>query len=188
MRPVALPILNVLALLLCVTIAYGGDITLELSPTKVSITPKKLPRLTATIRNGSDRVITLVLPGDGSEAGLRTPITGWSFLPAQPPNRRREHPPQIPSQPPRGFSDVNPLTRSEVFTLKPGNTKSFEVWVRMSNLPTGRYRAVYYYVNDPTKRLQGYPLGPNETGAEEIMAKSTSCQLISNEIIVNVVK
>lgn len=141
------------------------------------------------MRNESDRTVTLVLPGDGSAVGLRTPMTGWSFLPSgRPVETARKHPLKMPLQPTRGFAEINALRRSEVFALKPSETRSFDVWLNLPALSAGRYRAVYYYVNNPTARLTGDLLGANEPGAEELIAKSTPCELVSNEITVDVIE
>ena len=56
-------------------------LSLRIEPTTVLIWSKQTPQVTAWISNNRNSPIKLVLPGDGSRMGRRTPIIEWIFTP-----------------------------------------------------------------------------------------------------------
>src|SRR5687768_12196104 len=62
----------------------GVVLGMELRPARQVIKAGKMPVFTATLDNQSERTITLVEPGDGSEAGMRTPLLRWAPPQTQP--------------------------------------------------------------------------------------------------------
>jgi hypothetical protein len=90
--------------------------------TPVRLDQKKA--ICAILFNQGDAPATLVLPGDGSYEARRTPIVAWSVLPADDPKASRVGPPTEPQFRPCGNLDA--LTRDQVFTLRPGETRVVE--------------------------------------------------------------
>lgn len=142
-------------------------------------------RFAVTIRNRGSNSVTLVQPGDGSARQSRTPFVGWSILPAD--AKKLSHP-ETPSLPEGPFcGNINSVRLSEVFSLKPGETRRLEDWIGNPTFEKpGRYRLVCYYQNIPEVKVSGIPLRPHENGALDRMRKSTPCRLTSDEIVVDV--
>jgi hypothetical protein len=139
------------------------------------------PAISITVKNQSKKPLTLVLPGDGSESGWRTPVIGWSVLQAK--QEAAKHP-----KTPRLYEggrcgNVNALKRNEVFVLGAGESKNLGEW---SGFPTmvepGTYRVVFYYANDPTLKWRGLPLGQHDPEAMKLVQQSHPCSLVSNEL------
>lgn len=128
--------------------------------------------------NTGDRAVTLVMPGDGSDAAWRTPILRWSVSS----ETGYETPPLF------RCGNVNPLRPDEVFTLAPGERRRLPQWVPpISGVSPGAYTLRLTYINDPTLKWQGVPLGPHDPAAIERIRESTPCRAISNELKVTVV-
>lgn len=140
---------------------------------------------TVEIANDGDGPVTLVLPGDGSTWGWRTPKIGWSILSAD-----SEDPhPDWPSKP-DGLrcGNINALDADEVFTLDPGAFMPLGEWLGFPNhaLAPGRYRVVFYYANVPDLEWQGLPLGKHDAKAMETISGSTPLTLRSNEAVIEI--
>lgn len=137
----------------------------------------------ATLTNNRAEPIVLVTPGDGSEVGLRTPITGWSILSASL-HGKTDHPKIMPPQPSRGFGEINAPKATEVFVLPPSRSRTIRISLRAAlNLRRGRYAAVCYYINDPSFRITTQILDREDLRATSLIARSTRCSLHSNEVI-----
>lgn len=138
------------------------------------------------IRNTSKSNVSLVMPGDGSEVGMRTPVIGWSILSA---DSDDEHPKTPPRTPGARCGNTNALRMNEIFTLKPRETREFECRIdRPTGLTPGKYRIVFYYSNDPQMKWSGVPLGgEHDREAMRRVKESTAVALISNEVQFEVV-
>jgi hypothetical protein len=138
------------------------------------------------INNVGDAPVTLVLPGDGSEVSWRTPVIKWSLT--------RLDPPDSKAAAPLGFSggrcgNVNKLDLREIFTLKPGETQKIGQWVNLPyGMPPGQYSVVFHYSNIPDMKWQGVPLGKHDPAAMQQVKRSTPISLVSNEVIVEIIK
>lgn len=119
------------------------------------------------IVNSSKRSVTLVLPGDGSEDGMRTPRIRWT-----------------PESPRRGrCGNINCLRSDEVFTLAPGEERELGDWVGRPELPgPGTHRVAVTYENVPDLGWSGVPLGDHDEAAMERIRRSTPVRSTSNAI------
>jgi len=99
-----------------VTLAVGDapdcGLLLRVEPPIARVRPGDCcPPFSATISNRGQRVLTLVLPGDGSNGGDRTPIVRWEYGPAV-----------VRSS--KVCGNYRPLQPGEVFTLHPGTCQA----------------------------------------------------------------
>ena len=168
--------------------ANAADLELKIE-LKDQVVINKHPRsLSKTITNTSSKDVTLVLPGDGSRYGWRTPVIGWSVIPAD--DKKTKHP-EVPT-PPKVVArcgNINALKADEVFTLKPGESKVIDRGVGIPPFPgPGKYRIKFFYSNIPDIKWSGVPLGKHDPQAASKIPGSTPCKLISNELIVTVTK
>lgn len=174
-------------LALCMTAAGAArspecaGVRLEISSDALTVKTGETPAIRARLVSGADEPIVLVRPGDGSDAGWRTPVIGWSAIRADDPAAKHPSGPQRA----RGARDgnVNPLTAKDLITLKPGQTEALGSWVGGLTFPAaGTYKVVLYYRNDPALEWKGIPLGSHDASAMERVKRSASCSLVSNEL------
>src|SRR5262249_20465372 len=129
--------------------------------------------------------VILIRPGDGSDCGWRTPITGWSVIDTRKPSAKHPATPRLNTN--LRCGNLDPFSPKELFTLLPG--KRMQIMPYFYNWPyysPGRYRVVFYYINDPTKQwnmaLGEAPVPP----ADRLIKGSTACRLRSNELILTI--
>jgi hypothetical protein len=146
------------------------------------------PDVQVTITNTGSETVTLVLPGDGSGWGARTPAVNWSIVPLD--ERARN----APSNELRilGCGNMDQMRWEEIFTLAPGETKTFKVslpWLR----GPGVYRVAFHYTNRPGLGGGGRSFWYNPLDGNALYPLavwrarySTECALVSNEIVVTV--
>ena len=165
------------------------DLALTIRAEHARVTLGQTVRIHATLTNLGTEPVTLVDPGDGSEAGWRTPIIGWSILgptesdSAPPAGTHPDEPPLVPA---RG-GNVNPLSRDEIFELAPGEARRLNDWIDVPRLRSeGVYRLVFYYRNDPGATVEGLPFDEHDPVALRQISDSTACALVSNEIRITV--
>lgn len=178
----------ILVLLLQIaSFAWAGELRLTVTPAELSVGRDGVAEVTGTITNDTAKAVTLVLPADGSDAHMRTPITGWSLISTNSLGPIDRHP-ETPVPRKRGYGDINALRRDQVFILPIRGKKSFSAWLAPRDFAAapGVYRAVFYYINDPKLKLTGYVLGKHDAGVEKRIRSSTPCRLVSNEIAVTV--
>lgn len=139
------------------------------------------------LKNGGTIPVTLVMPGDGSLSGRRTPITGWSLLPVDSDDDHPRTPPRFGGP---ICGNINPLKAEEVFSLNPGESKNLGVWAGLPtrNLKPGKYRVAFYYKNDPKLKWRGIPLGAHDPKAMQRIRESTPVDLKSNEQIIELIE
>lgn len=144
-------------------------------------------RFAATILNFGTEPLILVEPGDGSEAGWRTPIVGWSILHGSAADLA-SHPDEPDLKPARG-ENVDPLGSDEIFVLQPGEQRRLSEWIEAPRLTRlGTHRVVMYYRNDPWATIEGLPFEPHDPAALDLIRSTTPCTLVSNEVVVEVVE
>lgn len=163
-----------------------AGLKLRLSVTRTTWKMSETPRLKVSIQNNSLEPVTLVHPGDGSESGWRTPIINWSVLPTA--SRKKHSNQAVPLSIPR-CGNMNPFDASEMFSLAPGQTKTWNTWISHSpflNLKPGRYRVVFLYANRPD--LQWRNEQENDPLLMEQVRNSRECSLKSNEITLLITK
>lgn len=132
-------------------------------------------RFRGVLKNGGPRPVTLIQPGDGSEAGWRTPILTWQV-------KTLSGTPVAPSRGAR-CGNMNQLDASEVFPLRPGEQVALDRWLGRPFVPDGRYVVRLVYENDPNR------LGRDGSMAAPLVQKafrtSTPCRVQSQELLVD---
>jgi hypothetical protein len=156
-----------------------AGVRLEIAADATVLRVGERPQVRAGVVNESKTAVALVLPGDGSSVGWRTPIVGWSVLNADDRGTR-------PSAPPvRGSRDgnINPLTAKDLLTLEPGTSAPLGDWLGSPSFPSpGAYRVVFYYRNIPDLSWKGITLGQHNAAAMKQVGRTAPCSLVSNEL------
>lgn len=112
-------------------------------------------RFTGALVNRRSVPVTIVLPGDGSEPGMRTPHIRWDIRDAETGERM--------STGWIGCGNIDAMRAEEIVTLAPGQRQPISVTRRLWT--PGRYRVVLRYDNDPKR---GIPRGHDD--APEVLA------------------
>lgn len=135
-----------------------------------------------TLVNKGDKPVSLVMPGDGSSSGWRTPLIGWSVIKK---GEAGKHPNEVPLYKGPRCKQMNPLQKSEIFTLQPGQSKKLE-WTSIPDQvdKPGTYRLVCYYANNP--EIPWHAWRQHDPEAIKLAQQSTKCFLRSNEIEIEV--
>jgi hypothetical protein len=121
--------------------------------------------------NTGDRPVTLVMPGDGSGNGRRTPLLRWSASPDL-------EKPQV-----LYCGNINRLRPGEVFTLAPGERKKLREWVPPIFGVAGRtYTVRLSYINDPALQWGGLELGPHDPATMRQVRESRPCLADSTDV------
>lgn len=130
-----------------------------------------------TLRNTDPDTVTLVLPGDGSFFGRRTPLMDWDIR--LPGGARLERVPVL------RCGNINPLIAEEVFRLPPGGLRTFRTAVPAYYRyeKSRRYRFRLSYENRPRLAWGGGLLGSHDSDALRLLRQSTRCRLVSNEVV-----
>jgi hypothetical protein len=161
--------------------AAPATLDLRISAKEASVVLGQQPQITATITNKGSAPVTLVLPGDGSESGWRTPLVGFSSVKVDKDNPK--HPAAVPLYRGGRCGNINALKTNEVFTLAQGKSQDLTDWIGSPQLPgPGTYSVVLYYANEPGLKWQGVPLGRHDPDAMKRVGQSHKCLLISNEL------
>lgn len=162
--------------------AAPTSLDLHIAARETSLTLGEQPSIRATITNRGSAPVTLVLPGDGSESGWRTPLVGFSSINVGRGGKPR-HPTEVPLYHGGRCGNINSLKSDEVFSLAPGESKALGDWIGSPQLTEpGTYRVVFYYANDPGLKWQGIPLGQHDPDAMRRIEESDRCRLVSNEL------
>jgi hypothetical protein len=159
----------------------AATLGLHIAAKDESLTVGQQAQITATITNNGKAPVTLVLPGDGSESGWRTPLVGFSSIKMD--KDKPRHPATVPLYRGGRCGNINALKSNEVFTLAPGKSKDLSGWIGSPQFTEpGTCSVVFYYANDPTLKWRGVPLGKHDPDALKQVEKSYQCLLISNEL------
>jgi hypothetical protein len=157
----------------------AGELSLAIVPAAAAIKRGDQLRVEATLTNTGTSPVILVLPGDGSFSGWRTPIIRWSYVAHDSPQPYSE---QFLGTD-RFCGNINALRQSEVFTLLPSASRVLNEWINpVVDLAPGRYRLKMHYINEPSRKISGIPLGAHETGVVDVIRRSTACKVVSNEV------
>ncbi|MBX3207673.1 MAG: hypothetical protein KF764_21670 [Labilithrix sp.] len=128
-------------------------------------------RFTLTLKNDGTKTLRLVVPGDGSEVGWRTPVVTWSATvhgaPAAPLEGGR-------------CGMMNRIEANEIITLAPGASRSVKDWVPSPPFATGTYDLKLTYRNDPG--LESRKGGGESEAVKRLLAGSSSCEVTSNTV------
>ena len=128
-------------------------------------------RFAVTLTNKGKKPVTLVVPGDGSDAGMRTPILSWIATTGG------------KSAEPRGVGRcglTNAMEATEVFTLAPGASREMHEWLGEPNVNPGTYDVKLRFRNDPKVVRNASP------DVTKLVAGTDACDVTSNTIKVTV--
>jgi hypothetical protein len=129
------------------------------------------------LTHAGEETVTLVLPGDGSEVGWRTPTMTWQvWTPAGAP---------VSMSHSGRCGNMNALRPEEIFTLRPGERHDLGDWLGSPHLPPDTYVVQAIYENDP-KHAMGRALGRNDDTLVTRIRATTACRVASNAISVRV--
>jgi len=164
-------------------IVTRADSTIKLSIRSVAgktvhrIKKRRPPEwIEVTLHNTDRDTVILVLPGDGSYWGQRTPLMNWEIhaLGGAPLGRT-----------PVGLcGNINPLHAQEVFKLPPGGRRKFSTAVPEDYRyeKSHRYQFQLSYENRPAMDWGGWLLGSHDPDAMRLLRQSTPCKLLSNTL------
>lgn len=166
-------------------IERGKEAGLEL---QVDWIDKEQARYLAYVVNKGSNPVSLVLPGDGSSNGRRTPTVVWSVLPAD--DSDATHPsPFCVDRFESGCGNMNGLSPDEIVDLRPGEQVEVgswggRIWELSSGEVSGEFRARLYYRNDPNHPMNHFDLIAADVSKEAVkdVRQTLDCLLISNEI------
>ncbi len=138
----------------------------------------------AEIRNNGNESVKLVMPGDGSQSGLRTPMIKWSAINLDK-QTSYEHKFQLRTDE-RFCGMINKIKESEIINLEPGVKVLLDEWIGNPSLGTGagKYAVKLSYENDPASGIKGF--GAQDKHIMKRIKKTTPIKLISNEIVVEI--
>lgn len=148
-------------------------LTLKLLPETAVFRRECEPNISAYLKNDGKRTLRLVMPGDGSIYGWRTPVIKWTSTPWD------------GSTDPigRGCGNINGISSGEVFTLEPGESRHLNRWILPTFFPgSATFRAAITYSNEPKLVWRGHPSPPHDQAELELVGKSDWCRVWSNEI------
>jgi hypothetical protein len=125
----------------------------------------------ADLVNDGAQPVTIVLPGDGSFDGWRTPILRW-------------HPPFHSLG--RDCGNINPLEPSEVVTLAAGQRLPLP-WIDQPRCMTvGTHALTLQFENSPALVWDGLPLGTHDTVTMTKVRHTAPFKIVSNEVRIEV--
>jgi hypothetical protein len=128
---------------------------IELTARLLTITRGEQPELEAFLVNAGSRPATVILPGDGSEVGWRTPIVRWD----------------PPATGHRRCGNVNAATMDEIVLLQPGARVALG-WLGSPTFDgPGTYAVTLELMHDPDLEWRGVPLGEHPP---DVMARIRS--------------
>jgi hypothetical protein len=148
----------------------NAKLRIELSTDSRPISPGGIPHLNAVLINDGPEAVVIVLPGDGSDHGLRTPIVRWT-----------------PPMSVGGCGNINPLKRSQVVTLEAGYGIALGRAIGWPS-PTerGRYKVSLELENAPDLVWRGIALGEHDPVAMEMVRNSMPFRAVSNVVEIEV--
>ncbi len=134
------------------------------------------PRYSLTLTNTGKKRVRLVLPGDGSAVGWRTPSLTWigtaNGKPAQHAVVGR-------------CGLTNPIDEKEIFELAPGQSRELNDWLDVPRFVPGTYDVSLRYRNDPT--MKSRKAGMSDAVAQKISMSST-CDVTSNTVVATIAR
>jgi hypothetical protein len=155
----------------------SSGLLLELLPDVATFRQHDGPEITARLTNNGERVVRLVMPGDGSLAGWRTPLIQWTFTPD----------PALIGLRLRGRIElhIQGIRQEDIFTLGPGQSRDLDHWILPRIFPSApKFAASITYSNNPTIALRGFPSSYDDV-AVAMVDESDQCSVHSNEIRVS---
>lgn len=150
----------------------------------LSIYQDSIYGINASIFNNSEDSIKIVLPGDGSKIGWRTPILRWSVIKVSEDNN---HPNDLPEYQ-KGLGrcgNMNELKIDEIVTINPKSTLDLKGRIGVPRIlgEVGSYSVKLYFLNDPNYKVVKRKYS-NPKIDKIIQTETREFLLISNELII----
>lgn len=168
---------------------YKVELKFTTQKAKLRLSRNEYPETKVSINNFTKDTFKIVLPGDGSIGGRRTPIVRWSVIKL---GENKVHPDTFPELDENylGFcGNMNGAKMSEIVRLRPGFGVSVSNWAGNPIIPreVGKYSVKFYYKNIPDLTWGG--IGYQNPEVLEIIRNETKeIILLSNELIFEVKK
>ena len=178
--------------LLCSFLNHPGntfDIELRIESDRNQIDPKLNPnhyaKITGELINNGNQSIKLVLPGDGSEDGWRTPYIKWSVV-KENGEGSKQH--EFEFREAMRCGNVNSLNLEDIIELPPNQSIVIDEWIGYPPIPhsSGKYRIKLSYENDPKAKWEG--LGFHDKFLLCKAKRTDKIKVMSNEINVEVLE
>ncbi len=128
-------------------------------------------RFALTLKNAGSKPLRLVVPGDGSDVGWRTPVVTWTAT--------MNGAPATPLEGGR-CGMMNRIEANEIFTLAPGASRTVKDWVPLPSFAPGTYDLTLTYRNDPG--LQARKGGGESDAVKRLIAESAACEATTNTV------
>lgn len=171
-----LPVFLCLILPAIVTAApdKGDGLILEITaPEKALVSGAPQHGFRAVLHNRGEKAFDLVLPGDGSDVGWRSPTVTW--LLDQPDKGAVAKAPALGR-----CGTINEFKATELFTLKPGGSKDLGGWLGGVSFPhAGTYDLQLRYMNDPKLKQQGLKM-PRQGEDPYVAVKKTDANTVTS--------
>jgi hypothetical protein len=154
------------------TAAKEHALRIDLRVKNPVIKPGADPEIQAFLVNDGNQAETVVLPGDGSDCGWRTPVVCW--------------------QPERSgvvgrCGNINSLKPAEVVQLEPGKRIELDGWLgRPSLAEVGKHRVSVELDHQPNLEWRGLPLGQHDAAAMARIRASRPFKATSNVVEIEV--
>ena len=162
----------------------SGDLGLHFLTSTPILKVGETPAISLYITNYGAETVTLVMPGDGSESGWRTPVV-WSSTLQVGDLRPHSNVPDFTRISRCG--NIMSLKWDEVFNLAPRESKEIGEWIWLRPFEkAGSYRVRFYYVNQPWLIWRGRELRSHNPVAMWRVKNSTETNLCSNEVLFTV--
>jgi len=163
-------------------VVFPCGVRLSISAKALRISADDWLETTATLENVGTTEVVLVEPGDGSEAGWRTPVIRWSV-------RRiaTGRATAATTLEPEGRCGLmnGPNPAAEVFVLAPGRSRRLRMPLVAPRLgPPGLYEVTLTYDNEPRIAFRG--TSPDDRAVRHYR-KSTACLVTSNALRAEVI-
>ena len=143
----------------------------SLSATLRDAGPKSDQRFSVVLKNEGSKPLRLVLPGDGSAVGWRTPVVTWTAsangAPVAPEGAAR-------------CGMMNRIEPSEIVTLAPGASREMRDWLDAPRFAPGTYDLRLTYRNDPA--LQARKSNGESDEVKRLIAASSACEVTSKPL------
>lgn len=165
------------------------DIELRIESDRDQIDPKLNPnhyaKITGELINNGSKSIKLVLPGDGSDDGWRTPYIKWSVVEYKD-EQTKKH--EFKFEEGMRCGNVNSLKPDDIIELLPNQSVTLDEWIGFPKIPhkSGKYRIRLSYENDPKAKWQG--LGFHDKSLLRKAKRTNKIKVMSNEITVEVLQ
>ena len=147
-------------------VEIAPKLAIDLKAVNSTIKEGDIPEFTAALVNRSVQPVTIVLPGDGSSDGMRTPIVRWT--PATTVGR--------------SCGNINRLRSEEVLELEPGGRVRIG-WLGWPHLAgKGKHQVSVEIEHVPDLEWVGIPLGRHDPEAMSRIRKSAPWKARSNVV------